>query len=104
MFTIWKINTRIFGQDLDSAIIHLTQRHYQRQENYLLKRPIVKREDYNEIGSILDLFLFNSGGGNIIIEGDSGVGKTTFIYYHKLIWKLRLKQFTWKVMRPIATF
>jgi len=56
-----------------------------------IEQTYIKRADYNEIGGVLDSFLFNPGGGNIIIEGDSGVGKTTFINYHKLIWKSKSK-------------
>ena len=59
--------------------------------NLPIEQAYIKRADYNEIGGILDSFLFNPGGGNIIIEGDSGVGKTTFINYHKLIWKSKSK-------------
>ncbi|HCC72072.1 MAG TPA: hypothetical protein DEQ09_13115 [Bacteroidales bacterium] len=56
-----------------------------------IEQAYIKRNDYGEIGGILDSFFANPGGGNIIIEGDSGVGKTTFVNYHKFLWKSRDK-------------
>jgi len=55
--------------------------------NLPINKAYVKRKNYNEIGGILDFFFQIPGGGRIIIEGDSGVGKTTFLNYHKNFWR-----------------
>ena len=34
----------------------------------------------------MDFFLGTPGGGRIIVEGEAGVGKTTFVNYHKFQW------------------
>ena len=32
-------------------------------------------------------FLRNPGGGRIVVEGEPGVGKTTFVNYHRQLWE-----------------
>ncbi|MCK4346114.1 MAG: hypothetical protein KAX05_12585 [Bacteroidales bacterium] len=39
--------------------------------------------------SLMRNFLRNPGGGCIIVEGDVGVGKTTFVNYHRYHWQIR---------------
>lgn len=36
-------------------------------------------------------FLRSSGGGRIVVEGDVGVGKTTFVNYHRYLWQTEAK-------------
>ncbi len=40
---------------------------------------------------IMTNFLRNPGGGRIIVEGDVGVGKTTFVNYHRYLWENEAK-------------
>lgn len=47
-----------------------------------------------ESGTTADLitnFLRNPGGGRIVVEGDQGVGKTTFVNYHRQRWETAAK-------------
>ena len=36
-------------------------------------------------------FLRSTGGGRIVVEGDVGVGKTTFVNYHRYLWQTEAK-------------
>jgi hypothetical protein len=36
-------------------------------------------------------FLRSAGGGRIVVEGDVGVGKTTFVNYHRYLWQTEAK-------------
>ncbi len=55
--------------------------------NFPIGKAYVKRKNYNEIGGLFDYFLRIPNGGRIIVEGDSGVGKTTFVNFHKASWR-----------------
>lgn len=46
----------------------------------------VEREGKINPGTVLKNFLRNPGGGRIVIEGEPGVGKTTFVNYHRYQW------------------
>jgi len=37
-------------------------------------------------GTVLQNFLRNPGGGRIVVEGEPGVGKTTFVNFHRYEW------------------
>lgn len=56
--------------------------------NLPIEKAYIERENYKSIGGIMDYFLEIPGGGRIIVEGDSGVGKTTFVNYHKYKWQI----------------
>lgn len=32
-------------------------------------------------------FFRSTGGGRVVVEGDIGVGKTTFVNYHRYLWR-----------------
>ena len=36
-------------------------------------------------------FLRSTGGGRVVVEGDIGVGKTTFVNYHRDLWQTEAK-------------
>jgi hypothetical protein len=36
-------------------------------------------------------FLRSTGGGRVVVEGDIGVGKTTFVNYHRYLWQAEAK-------------
>jgi hypothetical protein len=36
-------------------------------------------------------FLRSAGGGRVVVEGDVGVGKTTFVNYHRYLWQTEAK-------------
>ena len=36
-------------------------------------------------------FLRSTGGGRVVVEGDIGVGKTTFVNYHRYLWQTEAK-------------
>jgi hypothetical protein len=44
-------------------------------------------------------FLRSTGGGRIIVEGDVGVGKTTFVNYHRYLWQQEAKT---KLLTPAS--
>jgi hypothetical protein len=54
--------------------------------------PLSVQEAYVERGAPspasrwLTNFLRNPGGGRIVVEGEPGVGKTTFVNYHRQLW------------------
>jgi DNA-binding transcriptional ArsR family regulator len=58
-------------------------------ENALL--PIAKafigREMDSKESRVITNFFRNPGGGRIVVEGDVGVGKTTFVNYHRFLWE-----------------
>lgn len=47
----------------------------------------VSRKDGSEAASVLTNFFRNPGGGRIIVEGEAGVGKTTFVNFHRHQWE-----------------
>ena len=42
-------------------------------------------------GSVMRNFFKNPGGGRIVVEGEPGVGKTTFVNYHRYEWEFQAK-------------
>lgn len=58
-------------------------------ENALL--PIAKafigREMDSKESLVITNFFRNPGGGRVVVEGDVGVGKTTFVNYHRYLWE-----------------
>lgn len=49
--------------------------------------------------SLMTNFLKNPTGGNIVVEGEVGVGKTTFVNYHKYVWEKKAKT---KLLTPAS--
>lgn len=47
----------------------------------------VSRKKGAEAASVLTNFFRNPGGGRIVVEGEPGVGKTTFVNYHRHRWE-----------------
>jgi hypothetical protein len=47
----------------------------------------VSRKDGLEAASILTNFFRNPGGGRIVVEGEPGIGKTTFVNFHRHQWE-----------------
>ena len=47
----------------------------------------VSRKKGVEEASVLTNFFRNPGGGRIVIEGEPGVGKTTFVNFHRHLWE-----------------
>lgn len=47
----------------------------------------VSRKNGSEAASVLTNFFRNPGGGRIVVEGEPGVGKTTFVNYHRHQWE-----------------
>ncbi|MEN8255605.1 MAG: hypothetical protein ABFR33_09065 [Verrucomicrobiota bacterium] len=47
----------------------------------------VERDSSSAASRLLMNFLRNPGGGRIIVEGEPGVGKTTFVNYHRQLWE-----------------
>ena len=41
--------------------------------------------------NLMTNFLRSSGGGRVVVEGDVGVGKTTFVNYHRYLWQKEAK-------------
>ena len=62
-------------------------------ENALL--PIAKafigREMDSKESRVITNFFRNPGGGRVVVEGDIGVGKTTFVNYHRFLWEHEAK-------------
>ena len=51
----------------------------------------IPREESATTADLLTNFLRNPGGGRIVVEGDPGVGKTTFVNYHRQRWERAAK-------------
>lgn len=47
----------------------------------------IPRAEGATTADLLTNFLRNPGGGRIVVEGDPGVGKTTFVNYHRQQWE-----------------
>ncbi|MDD5200173.1 MAG: hypothetical protein PHC88_10275 [Terrimicrobiaceae bacterium] len=52
----------------------------------------IPRGRTSSTADLLTNFLRNPGGGRIVVEGESGVGKTTFVNYHRQRWEMAAKQ------------
>lgn len=51
----------------------------------------IPRAESAHTADLLTNFLRNPGGGRIVVEGDPGVGKTTFVNYHRQRWEKAAK-------------
>jgi DNA-binding transcriptional ArsR family regulator len=51
----------------------------------------VGREMSSTESKLMTNFLRSAGGGRIVVEGDVGVGKTTFVNYHRYLWQAEAK-------------
>lgn len=47
----------------------------------------IPRAEAATTADLLTNFLRNPGGGRVVVEGESGVGKTTFVNYHRQRWE-----------------
>lgn len=52
-----------------------------------VQEAYVSRAKAATTADLLTNFLRNPGGGRIVVEGDPGVGKTTFVNYHRQRWE-----------------
>jgi Cdc6-like AAA superfamily ATPase len=62
-----------------------------------VQQAYVERDSPSIASQVLTNFLRSPGGGRIIVEGDPGVGKTTFVNYHRQRWETAAKQ---KLLSP----
>lgn len=51
-----------------------------------VQEAYIPRAEAASSANLLTNFLRNPGGGRIVVEGDPGVGKTTFVNYHRQRW------------------
>jgi DNA-binding transcriptional ArsR family regulator len=56
-----------------------------------VERAYIPRKGRVNPGTLLRNFLKNPGGGRIVVEGEPGVGKTTFVNFHRFEWERRAK-------------
>lgn len=56
-----------------------------------VQEAYVPRAESATTAGLLTNFLRNPGGGRIVVEGDPGVGKTTFVNYHRQRWEKAAK-------------
>ena len=54
--------------------------------NLPITKAYIEREDSPDARRIMNYYLHQTEGGNIIVEGDSGIGKTTFVNYYKYLY------------------
>lgn len=50
-------------------------------------KAYIPRAEATTTADLLTNFLRNPGGGRVVVEGESGVGKTTFVNYHRQRWE-----------------
>src|SRR5260221_7083676 len=62
-----------------------------------VQQAYVERDAPSIASQVLTNFLRSPGGGRIVVEGDPGVGKTTFVNYHRQRWETAAKQ---KLLSP----
>lgn len=51
-----------------------------------IKEAFIVRKD-SQASQLFNNILSSSGGNRFVLEGEVGVGKTTFVNYHKLLWE-----------------
>ncbi len=56
-----------------------------------VQEAYIPRAESATTADLLTNFLRNPGGGRIVVEGDPGVGKTTFVNYHRQRWEKAAK-------------
>lgn len=64
-----------------------------------VSRAFVGRGRDSKETMLMRNFLRNPGGGCIVVEGEAGVGKTTFVNYHRYLWENMTKT---KLLTPSA--
>jgi len=52
-----------------------------------ITKAFIGRDMESSESHIITNFFRNPGGGRVVIEGDVGVGKTTFVNYHRFLWE-----------------
>jgi len=62
-----------------------------------VQEAYIPRAESATTADLITNFLRNPGGGRIIVEGDQGVGKTTFVNYHRQRWERAAKH---KLLSP----
>jgi hypothetical protein len=62
-----------------------------------VSKAIVGRDMESTESKMLSGILRNVGGGRVVVEGDVGVGKTTFVNYHRYLWEVEAKD---KLLTP----
>ncbi|MEK9138229.1 MAG: hypothetical protein AAB393_13975 [Bacteroidota bacterium] len=62
-----------------------------------ISKAIVGREMESNESKMLLGVLRSTGGGRAVVEGDIGVGKTTFVNYHRYLWEVEAKD---KLLTP----
>ena len=62
-----------------------------------IQKAYIGRDDASEESQVITNFFRNPGGGRIVVEGDVGVGKTTFVNYHRYRWETEAKD---KLLTP----
>lgn len=63
-----------------------------------IKDAFVQRQD-DEAARLFTNLLRSQGGGRFVLEGEVGVGKTTFVNYHKFLWETEAQD---KLLTPIS--
>lgn len=56
-----------------------------------VQEAYIPRADSAATADLLTNFLRNPGGGRIVVEGDPGVGKTTFVNFHRQQWETKAR-------------
>lgn len=56
-----------------------------------VQEAYIARADSSATADLLTNFLRNPGGGRIVVEGEPGVGKTTFVNFHRQRWETTAK-------------
>lgn len=72
------------------------------QDPLFVMQALVGRERSCSESRLLTNVLRNPGGGRIAIEGEIGVGKTTFINYHRFLWEYKAKDKLFTPFREIS--
>lgn len=75
------------GNPFDTRALSLSS-----QAPLSVEHAYVKRSGDADADNLITNFLRNPGGGRILIEGKAGVGKTTFVNYHRYRWEKTAKQ------------
>lgn len=64
-----------------------------------VQEAYIPRADSANTADLLTNFLRNPGGGRIVVEGDPGVGKTTFVNFHRQQWETTARH---KLISPVS--